>query len=76
MCYVTMSLISIVLFNFMFELKCAESVNVPYETLFNCTTGQKGIELQLKDEQQTHRIARPYPSFIPTIVYNGVCTHE
>lgn len=60
----------------MFELKCAESVNVPYEVLFNCTTGQKGVELQLKDEQQTHRIARPYPSFIPTIVYNGVRTND
>lgn len=37
-----------------------------------CLNGEKGIELQLKAEKKTHTIAKPYPSFIPTIVYNEV----
>lgn len=54
------------------SLKCAESVNVTYDELLDCLTTQKGVNLQLEAEKETHLIARPYPRFIPTIVYNKV----
>lgn len=37
-----------------------------------CLNGEKGVELQLKAERKTHTVAKPYPSFIPTIVYDEV----
>lgn len=37
-----------------------------------CLNGEKGVELQLNAEKKTHTIAKPYPSFIPTIVYDEV----
>lgn len=41
-----------------------------------CLNGKKGVELQLKAEKKTHTIAKPYPSFIPTIVYDEVNERE
>lgn len=41
-----------------------------------CLNGKKGVELQLKAEKKTHTIAKPYPSFIPTIVYDEVREKE
>lgn len=52
--------------------QCARLVNVTYETLLSCQTGLKGVELQLKAENQTHVVARPYPPFVPFVVYNRV----
>lgn len=37
-----------------------------------CSKGPIGTQLQLDAEQATHQIAKPYPAFIPTIVYNRV----
>lgn len=53
-------------------MQCARLVDVPYATLLACQNGPKGIELQLKAENQTHEIARPYPKFVPFVVYNHV----
>lgn len=53
--------------------QCANETNVSPDDLRTCEAGTKGIELQLEAEKQTHRIARPYPRFIPTIVFNQVC---
>lgn len=53
-------------------LQCARLVNVSYTDIMSCLNGKKGIELQLKAEKKTHTIAKPYPSFIPTIVYDEV----
>lgn len=47
-------------------------MNVTYETLLACQTGPKGIELQFKAENETHTVARPYPPFVPFVVYNRV----
>lgn len=47
-------------------------MNISHDALKRCETGSKGIELQIKAERLTHRIARPYPAFIPTIVFNNV----
>lgn len=37
-----------------------------------CSKGPIGTQLQLDAEKATHLIAKPYPGFIPTIVYNRV----
>lgn len=55
-----------------FILQCAKLVNVSYTDIMECLNGKKGVELQLKAEKKTHTIAKPYPSFIPTIVYEEV----
>lgn len=47
-------------------------LNISYPNIMECSRGSKGIELQLEAEQNTHLIAKPYPQFIPTIVYNKV----
>lgn len=47
-------------------------MNVSYADIMACSNGKKGVELQLKAEQKTHTVAKPYPSFIPTIVYDEV----
>lgn len=52
--------------------KCANESKISADDLSTCGSGTKGIELQLEAERQTHRIARPYPRFIPTIVFNQV----
>lgn len=51
-------------------------MNVSYADVTECSTGSKGVELQLNAEKKTHTVARPYPSFIPTIVYNEVETKQ
>lgn len=56
------------------NFQCALLVNVTYETLLACQTGPKGTELQLKAENETHIVARPYPPFVPYVVYNRVST--
>lgn len=38
----------------------------------DCYQGGLGYQLQIDAERITHKIAKPYPSFVPTIVYNGV----
>lgn len=53
-------------------MQCANLVNIPFVDVTNCLHGPKGVELQLKAEKETHLIRKPYPSFIPTIVYNKV----
>lgn len=47
-------------------------VNVDYAEVHQCLRGGLATQLQLEAERITHRIARPYPSFVPTIVYNNV----
>lgn len=56
--------------------ECAEKVNVEYSTLFECFTSDKGKELQLIAQNQTQKIRDPYPTFVPTIVYNHVITEQ
>lgn len=38
--------------------------------------GDEGRQLQLLAENQTHEIAKPYPSYIPTIVFNRVSDYH
>lgn len=47
-------------------------MSASYPDVLKCSTGERGIELQLDAEKETQLIAKPYPSFIPTIVYNKV----
>lgn len=47
-------------------------MNVSQTDILTCLNGEKGVELQLKAEQKTHTIAKPYPSFVPTIVFDEV----
>lgn len=47
-------------------------MNASYVDVLKCSSGSKGVELQLDAEKETHSIAKPYPSFIPTIVFNKV----
>ncbi|XP_031622561.1 GILT-like protein 1 [Contarinia nasturtii] len=49
---------------------CARTVNVSYADVEKCSNGPKGVELQLNAEKETHLISKPYPSFIPTIVFS------
>ncbi|KAJ6635183.1 GILT-like protein 1 [Pseudolycoriella hygida] len=37
-----------------------------------CYNGGLGYQLQIEAERITHKIAKPYPSFVPTIVYNSI----
>lgn len=61
---------------FFSTFQCIDSVGRhDYGLVSNCTTGARGVELQLNAEKETHLIAKPYPSFIPTIVYNKVKNH-
>ncbi|XP_055318701.1 GILT-like protein 1 [Sitodiplosis mosellana] len=50
--------------------KCAELVSASYADVQKCSTGPQGVQLQLNAEKETQFVAKPYPSFIPTIVYN------
>lgn len=47
-------------------------MSASYSDVLKCSQGQRGIDLQLDAEKETQLIAKPYPSFIPTIVYNKV----
>lgn len=38
----------------------------------DCYSGGLGYLLQIDYERVTHKIAKPYPAFVPTIVYNSV----
>lgn len=58
--------------NILYTLQCAESVGVQYPEVSQCYYGGLGTQLQLEAERITHKIARPYPKFVPTIVYNHV----
>lgn len=55
---------------------CAARVGVEYPEVLQCVNGGLGTQLQLEQERVTHRIAKPYPSFVPTIVYNGRFSQE
>lgn len=52
--------------------KCSDSSKISFANVTECKNGEKGVELQLDAEKKTHLIAKPYPSFIPTIVYNKI----
>lgn len=52
--------------------QCANLVNVTYSKVNECAVGELGKQLQLNAEKETHLIAKPYPSFVPTVVYNRV----
>lgn len=52
--------------------QCADTVDVNWSNIEECVKGPIGVQLQLEAEQATHLIAKPYPSFIPTIVYDRV----
>lgn len=51
---------------------CANLVGVNYANVNDCFIGELGKQLQLDAEEQTHLIAKPYPRFVPTIVFNRV----
>lgn len=53
-------------------MQCAEIVGIQYDTMLACIIGGKGKELQLKAENQTHQLARPYPNYVPAITFNHV----
>lgn len=57
---------------FTIYLQCSDSSNISFANVTECKNGGRGVELQLDAEKETHLIAKPYPSFIPTIVYNKV----
>lgn len=38
----------------------------------DCYSGGLGYLLQIDAERITHKIRKPYPSWVPTIVYNDV----
>lgn len=52
--------------------QCTKETNISIDDLKACETGARGIELQLEAEKQTHLIKKPYPRFVPTIVFNQV----
>lgn len=41
-----------------------------YSEVHDCFYGGLGTMLQIEAERQTHTVAKPYPSFVPTIVYD------
>lgn len=55
-----------------FFCQCSDSVNVTWANVEACSKGPIGTQLQLDAEEATHQIAKPYPAFIPTIVYDRV----
>lgn len=57
---------------YLFRPQCAAQVNVDYREVSQCMNGGLATQLQLEAERITHRIARPYPSFVPTVVFNNV----
>ncbi|XP_070500843.1 GILT-like protein 1 [Chironomus tepperi] len=50
---------------------CAKNIGVNFKKVNECMTSNKGIQLQLKAEQDSTGIIRR-SGFVPTIVYNGV----
>lgn len=54
------------------QFQCANQSNISYVDVQKCLNGSEGIELQLQAEKETHLIRKPYPRFIPTIVYDKV----
>lgn len=51
---------------------CVGLVGANFTNVNECANGDKGKQLQLEAEKETHLIAKPYPSFVPTVVYNKV----
>jgi len=49
---------------------CAARAGVNFGVVSQCFNGVLGKQLQMGAEKATHEIAYPYPSFVPTIVYN------
>lgn len=49
---------------------CAAHVEVDHNEVLQCFNGGLGTQLQLEAERLTRKIAEPYPSFVPTIVYD------
>lgn len=51
---------------------CANLINLNYRYIQQCMVNGIGVQLQLSAEKVTQSVQYPYPSFIPTIIYNGV----
>lgn len=51
-------------------------MNANFPDIEKCSTGPRGVELQLNAEKQTHTVRKPYPRFVPTIVYNKVSVYS
>lgn len=56
--------------------QCAAKVQVDHNEVLQCFNGGFGTQLQLEAERLTHKIAVPYPAFVPTIVYNHQFSDE
>ncbi|KAJ6635328.1 GILT-like protein 1, partial [Pseudolycoriella hygida] len=51
--------------------QCSEASGIDWDEVTHCIEHGFAHQLKLDAGRQTHRIARPYPNFVPTIVYNG-----
>lgn len=56
----------------MVHIQCAAAVGVEWPEVTQCFYGGLGTQLQLEAERITHKLAKPYPKFVPTIVFNQV----
>jgi len=51
---------------------CAEANGINYETdIRRCIEGGLGTLLQIEAERLTHKHRKPYPEYVPTVVFNN-----
>ncbi|XP_037040681.1 GILT-like protein 1 [Bradysia coprophila] len=56
--------------------ECSELVGIEWDEVTHCINNGFARQLKLDAERRTHRVAYPYPDFVPTIVYNGEFDQE
>lgn len=58
--------------HYQYYLQCSEASGIDWNEVTHCINHGFARQLKLDAERRTHRVAFPYPDFVPTIVYNGV----
>lgn len=57
-------------------LQCAEANGINYLDITRCVDGGLGLLLQIEAERITHKHRKPYPEYVPTVVFNNVSTRN
>lgn len=58
-------------------LQCAEENGIDYNSdIARCVNGGLGTLLQIEAERITHKHRKPYPEYVPTVVFNDVSTYK
>lgn len=58
-----------------FLSQCAEANGVDFSDITRCVNGGLGLLLQIEAERITHQHRKPYPEYVPTVVFNNVSSN-